>query len=109
MPHKPPSATGTRRHHRQAADQRRLERLPYRKLYGTARWRQTALQQLIAEPLCAMCLAADRITPATGCDDIDPASKLTKEGFFAGPFQSLCDAAPWRCHSGAKQMEERFL
>lgn len=41
------------------------------------------------------------------CDHIDPASKLTEEGFFAGPFQSLCDQAPWRCHSRVKQLEER--
>jgi hypothetical protein len=106
MPSKPPSATGSRKQHRQAADQRRREHLPYRKLYGTARWRRTAEQQLTVEPLCATCLAAGRITPATVCDHVEPASKLTLEGFFAGPFQSLCDQAPWRCHSRVKQMEE---
>jgi len=104
---KPPSATGTRLQHRHAADKRRREQLRYRRLYGTAHWQRTAKQQLAAHPLCAMCLAVGRIIPATVCDHIDPASKLTEESFFAGPFQSLCDQAPWRCHSRVKQMEER--
>ena len=107
MPSKPPSATGTREQHRRADDRRRRELRPWRKLYGTARWQRTAKAQLDTEPLCAMCLAAGRVTPATVCDHIDPASKLTEEGFFAGPFQSLCDQAPWRCHSRVKQLEER--
>ena len=64
-------------------------------------------QQFIDEPLCANCMKHGRITPATVCDYIDPASKLTKAGFFAGPFQSLCDQYPWRCHSSVKQKEER--
>jgi hypothetical protein len=106
MPSKPPSATGTRQHHRRAADRRRLERLPYRKLYGTGRWKRTAQHQLMIEPLCANCLKAGRITPATVCDHVDPESKRTEEGFFTGPFQSLCDQEPWRCHSRVKQMEE---
>jgi 5-methylcytosine-specific restriction protein A len=53
-----------------------------------------------------MCLKAQRITPATVCDHVDPRSKNTEEGFFAGPFQSLCDAEPWRCHSSKKQQQE---
>lgn len=109
MAHKPPSATGTRRQHRRVGDRKRRDLLPWRRLYGTALWQRTARQQLDKEPLCAMCLAAGRITPATVCDHIDPASKLTEAGFFAGPFQSLCDQAPWRCHSRVKQMEERTL
>jgi hypothetical protein len=108
MPTKPPSATGTRRQHRQAGDRRRRDRQPYRRLYGTARWQRTAKQQLIDEPLCESCLRQGRITPATVCDHIDPDSKLTVEGFFAGPFQSLCDQEPWRCHSRVKQTEERL-
>lgn len=107
MPIRPPSATGTRLHHRKAQDGRRRNITPYRKLYGTARWKRTAAHQLSIEPLCVTCLAAGRITPATVCDHIDPNSKATVDGFFAGPFQSLCDQEPWRCHSRVKQIEER--
>jgi 5-methylcytosine-specific restriction protein A len=109
MPRKPPSATGTRQQHRRAADYRRRANRPWRKLYGTARWQRTAQHQLTNEPLCATCLAAGRITPATVCDHVDPESKRTVEGFFEGPFQSLCDQYPWRCHSRVKQLEERGL
>ena len=108
MPTSPPSATGSRQQHRRQADQQRRANRPWRHLYGTARWQRAAKAQLDAEPLCATCLAAGRITPATVCDHIDPGSKLTEEGFFAGPFQSLCDLAPWRCHSRVKQLEERL-
>lgn len=107
MANKPPSATGTRHQHRQAADRRRREHLPHRKLYGTDRWKRTARQQLEQEPLCAICLEAGRVTPATVCDHVDPNSKRTEEGFFTGPFQSLCDQEPWRCHSRVKQLKER--
>lgn len=107
MPTRPPSATGSSQYHRRSSDRRRRAALPYRKLYGTARWQRTAAHQLSIEPLCATCLAVGRITPATVCDHVDPDSKLTTEGFFAGPFQSLCDQEPWRCHSRAKQLEER--
>lgn len=54
-----------------------------------------------------MCLKAHRLTPATVCDHVDPKSKETEEGFFAGPFMSLCDAEPWRCHSSRKQIIEQ--
>jgi len=82
----------------------------YRRLYKDKRWcgpNGVRARQLAAHPLCAMCEAAGRVTPATVCDHLDPESKRTEEGFFAGPFQSLCDAAPWRCHSRVKQSDER--
>jgi hypothetical protein len=50
-----------------------------------------------------MCKEQGRVTAATVCDHIDKHSKLTIEGFFAGPFQSLCKAH----HDSAKQSEER--
>lgn len=83
----------------------------YRRLYWTPRWRGkhgVRAKQLAKQPLCENCLRYGRITPATVCDHVDPASKLNAETFFAGPFQSLCDAEPWRCHSSAKQSEERL-
>lgn len=73
----------------------------YRRLYRTKRWQQTRARQLSVHPLCAMCLP--RVTPATVCDHTDKDSKKTEEGFFAGPFQSLCKTH----HDGAKQKQER--
>ena len=90
---------------RSSARSRKAEE--YRHLYSTARWRRTRADQLAREPLCRMCAAQSRTTAATVCDHVDPNSKLTEAGFFAGPFASLCDAEPWRCHSRAKQREER--
>lgn len=90
-------------------DQRSDQAESYRRLYNTARWKGkhgVRAEQLRKQPLCEMCLKAQRITVATVCDHIDPKSKDTEEGFFAGPFQSLCDAKPWRCHSSRKQQQE---
>jgi 5-methylcytosine-specific restriction protein A len=50
-----------------------------------------------------MCLKQGRITAATVCDHIDPKSKETEQGFYAGPFQSLCASH----HDSSKQAEER--
>ena len=75
----------------------------YRRLYATKRWKLTRAEQLRHEPLCRMCAEAGRVTAATVCDHTDPRSKDTEEGFFAGPFQSLC--APH--HDGRKQQQER--
>lgn len=91
-------------------DDRSAEAEAYRALYRDRRWRGpqgVRTRQLAEHPLCALCAAAGRTTAATVCDHVDPKSKATEEGFFAGPFQSLCDAAPWRCHSRVKQSEER--
>lgn len=90
-------------------DQRSPEAQRYRRLYNTARWRGpngARARQLARQPLCEMCLKTGRLTPATVCDHVDPKSKATDEGFFRGPFQSLCDQDPWRCHSSLKQQEE---
>jgi hypothetical protein len=51
-------------------------------------------------------MKAGRVTPATVCDHVDPETKKTN--FFDGPFQSLCDEYPWRCHSSVKQQQERI-
>lgn len=90
-------------------DKRSEEAERYRKLYWTPRWRGkrgVRAAQLAKEPLCANCLKHGRVTPATVCDHVDPKSKIDPETFYAGPFQSLCDAEPWRCHSMVKQREE---
>ena len=88
------------------SDARSIGAQRYRKLYWTPRWRRTRADQLDRQPLCENCLAHGRYTPATVCDHVDPMSKLNEESFFAGPFRSLCDAHPWRCHSSVKQAEE---
>lgn len=92
------------------ADLRSLDAERHRRLYHLARWKHPdhgiRARQLAKQPLCEMCLAQGRRTVATVCDHIDPRSKETEAGFFAGPFQSLCDQAPWRCHSSRKQRIE---
>jgi len=86
-------------------DRRSPEAEAYRRLYKLARWNGkhgVRAQQLKKQPLCEMCRKAGRLTKATVCDHVDPKSKLTVEGFFAGPFQSLC--AP--CHDITKRTLE---
>ena len=82
-------------------DQRSEQADTYRRLYRTKRWKETRADQLRRHPLCAMCLP--RITAATVCDHIDKTSKATEDGFFAGPFQSLCSTH----HDSSKQRQER--
>ena len=82
-------------------DSRSAEAQAYRHLYRTARWRRTRAAQLAAHPLCAMCLP--RVVAATICNHEDKDSKATVEGFFAGPFSSLC--APH--HDSTQQRQER--
>ena len=48
-----------------------------------------------------MCLP--RVTPATVCDHVDKDSKRTVDGFFGGPFQSLCKDH----HDSTKQRQEK--
>ena len=75
----------------------------YRHLYRTARWRRLRLAQLAAHPLCASCLTMGRTTPASVCNHADKAAKATPEGFYAGPFTSLCALH----HDSTQQREER--
>jgi 5-methylcytosine-specific restriction protein A len=84
-------------------DNRSEEAQKYRRLYSTARWRRTRLAQLARSPLCRMCELEGRDTFATICDHVDPKSKETEAGFFAGPFTSLCKPH----HDSTKQAEER--
>ena len=83
-------------------DYRSAEAEAYRALYRTARWKRTRAAQLQAEPLCRACQARGRVAPATVCNHLDKDDKATEEGFFAGPFSSLC--AP--CHDGGEQKAE---
>ena len=88
-------------------DRRSPEAALYRRRYNTARWRRIRKAQLLAEPLCRMCKAHGRMTPATVCDHVEP-HRGDPTLFWNGPFQSLCDKEPWRCHSARKQSIERL-
>lgn len=83
-------------------DQRSDQATEYRRLYRTARWKRTRADQLQAEPLCRACMARGRVTEANVCNHMDKDAKATEEGFFAGPFSSLC--AP--CHDAGEQKGE---
>lgn len=87
-------------------DRRSGEAQVWRRLYKTAAWQRTRSAQLAAEPLCRMCQTDGRVTLATVCDHIDPKLKEDPATFFDGPFQSLCDQKPYRCHSSRKQRIE---
>ncbi|OBQ69386.1 hypothetical protein A9K72_09085 [Mesorhizobium loti] len=79
---------------------------PWRRWYKTARWQRLRAHQLAEEPLCRNCKKHGRITAATVCDHIERHGG-DPDRFWNGPFQSLCDQAPWRCHSSEKQRQER--
>lgn len=83
-------------------DYRSVQASEYRHLYRTARWRRTRKDQLEREPLCRSCAARGLVVAATVCNHVDKDAKATEEGFFAGPFSSLC--AP--CHDGGEQKAE---
>lgn len=65
------------------------------------------MHQLADEPLCRTCAKAGRVTAATIADHVIP-HRGDERLFFEGELQSLCDEAPWRCHSKVKQQAERL-
>jgi 5-methylcytosine-specific restriction enzyme A len=73
----------------------------HRDWYQLERWRKLAKAQLRREPLCARCLNAGRVTPATVADHV-VAHGGDWNRFLLGALQSLCAS----CHSGSKQFEE---
>jgi hypothetical protein len=72
------------------------ETLPWRSWYSLQRWRKRAKHQLTIEPLCAICLARGRTTPATIADH-HPPHRGDWNTFRLGPLRSLCRD----CHQGA--------
>ena len=82
-------------------DTRSAEAQEYRRLYRTRRWRDARADQLSRHPLCTMCLP--RVTAATVVDHVIKDSKKTEEGFFTGPFQSLCKTH----HDSTKQRDDQ--
>ncbi len=83
-------------------DAKRRAEQPWRKWYGTSRWRAIRAAQLLKQPLCERCQARGMVTAATVCHHIDD-DKSTMEKFFAGPFASSCAD----CHDTDEQRVER--
>jgi 5-methylcytosine-specific restriction protein A len=66
-----------------------LSQRPWRSWYNHKRHRARRALQLQKQPLCEVCLAQGRTTPATIVDHIEPhGGDMTK--FFTGKLQSLC-------------------
>lgn len=84
-------------------DRRSEQAEGWRRLYKTRQWQGIRTAQLSAHPLCAMCLEDGHTTPATICNHVDKSAKATVEGFYAGPFNSLCAAH----HDSTQQSDER--
>ena len=74
----------------------------HRDWYQLERWRVRSRYQLAVEPLCAMCLADGKTTPATIADHIEP-HRGDWNAFLLGKLQSLCRS----CHDGGKRQIER--
>ena len=70
-------------------DQRSDEALVWRSWYGTARWKRRRLDQLRAEPFCAMCLDLGVYVAASVADHVEP-HKGDPVKFWRGELQSLC-------------------
>ncbi|MCP4566079.1 MAG: HNH endonuclease [FCB group bacterium] len=70
-------------------------------LYSKARWRKLRAAQLESHPLCEICKADGKATPANVVDHVIP-HRGDMVRFWAGPFQSLCKT----CHDRHKKMQE---
>lgn len=75
---------------------------PWRKWYRTSKWRRRRAKQLAMEPLCRMCAARGRVTPASVADHVIP-HRGDEHLFWHGELQSLCKP----CHDSDKQAMER--
>jgi 5-methylcytosine-specific restriction protein A len=76
--------------------------LHWRAWYSLQSWRRRAKHQLANSPLCAMCLEAGRLTPATIADH-HPPHKGNYNAFVLGPLRSLCRD----CHQGVWAIDKR--
>ena len=81
--------------------QRSPAAVAYHVWYHTAGWRALRRAQLDREPLCLMCRAAGRSTPANTADHIVPHRGDRALFFNSRNLQSLCDI-----HHGEKQRIE---
>lgn len=74
---------------------------PWRKWYGSKRWKSVARDQLNRFPVCRMCHEEGIVSSANTVDHVIP-HRGDEVKFWFGELQSLCP----RCHSSAKQREE---
>jgi 5-methylcytosine-specific restriction endonuclease McrA len=81
------------------ADSRSPQAQVYRRWYWTPQWRATSKAQLKLEPLCRMCDAVGRVTPATVCDHIQDHKGDAALFWDRSNHQSLCKP----CHDGPKR------
>ena len=66
------------------------------------RWRKIRAAQLAMEPLCRMCLAEGKYTPATDVDHIIPHRGNPRLMYDVDNLQSLCHS----CHSRKTVLED---
>jgi len=85
------------------ADSRSDAARQYRCWYYTTRWRELRKAQLQREPLCHLCRAGGRRTPATIVDHRRPHRGSAALFFDAGNLASLCKPH----HDATKQRQER--
>lgn len=79
-----------------------ISRLGY---YNTSAWKKLRLLKLGNNPLCEMCLAVNRLTPAKVVDHIEPITKENIELFYEySNLQSLCDE-----HHRVKTLADRGI
>jgi 5-methylcytosine-specific restriction endonuclease McrA len=83
--------------------QRSEEAKVWQRWYKTARWQALRRQILSAHPLCSMCHADGRLTPATVCDHVVPHKGDPALFWNSGNLTGLCKPH----HDAAKQAEER--
>jgi 5-methylcytosine-specific restriction enzyme A len=76
-------------------------RSEHRSWYDTYAWKQRRRRHLLAEPLCRMCLAQGKVTPAVHVDHVDPV-RGDFNTFILSPLQSLC----FPCHNTHKRRQE---
>jgi 5-methylcytosine-specific restriction endonuclease McrA len=74
---------------------------PWRRWYGTQRWRKRARYQLLIEPWCKTCADKGIAQAARAADHIHP-HRGDYDAFHFGALQSLCS----NCHDQAKRYAE---
>lgn len=73
--------------------------------YNSARWKKLRMSVLVRDRFtCQKCKLLEPDTSKLVCDHIEP-HRNDEAKFWSGPFQCLCS----RCHSGAKQAEEKAV